>query len=300
MTSPDWLAADARRCWHPYTQHALDRDPLPVVGARGAWLELAGGRRVLDGISSWWAVLHGHGEPALVAAMAEQAARLDHVLFAGCAHEPAARLAEELVAVAPAGLSRVFYSDDGSTAVEVALKAAYLVQQRRGETRRTRFLALAGGYHGDTFGAMAVGDPVPFFRELAPLLFDVARAEPEIAALEALFAAHGERAAALVIEPLVQGAAGMRPVPPDVVRAARRLCDAHGVLLVADEVMTGFGRTGHLFACDGAGVAPDLLCLAKGLGGGVFPIAATLASEPVYDAFLAADRARAFFHGHVG
>jgi adenosylmethionine-8-amino-7-oxononanoate aminotransferase len=299
VTRPPWLDDDARACWHPYTQHALDPEPLPVVGARGAWLELADGRRVLDATSSWWAVLHGHGEPALLEAMARQAAALDHVLFAGCSHEPAARLAAELVDVAPEGLTRVFYSDDGSTAVEVALKAAYLAQRRRGGTERTTFVALEGGYHGDTFGAMSVGDPVPFFGELAPLLFDVVRVERTVEALETAFAAHGRRAAAMILEPLVQGAAGMRPVPAGVVRAARQLCDEQGVLLVADEVMTGFGRTGQLFACDGAGVAPDLLCLAKGLGGGLFPIAATLATEEIFSAFLAADRAKALFHGHT-
>jgi adenosylmethionine-8-amino-7-oxononanoate aminotransferase len=231
--------------------------------------------------------------------MTRQAGQLDHVLFAGCSHEPAARLAAELVEVAPPGLARVFFSDDGSTAVEVALKAAYLAQRRRGDAARTVFLALEGGYHGDTFGAMAVGDPVPFFRELSPLLFDVVRAEPTVASLERVFAEHGGTAAALILEPLVQGAAGMRPVPADVVRAAWHLCDAHDVLLVADEVMTGFGRTGHLFASAGAEVAPDLLCLAKGLSGGLFPLAATLATEEVFAAFRADDRAKAFFHGHT-
>jgi adenosylmethionine-8-amino-7-oxononanoate aminotransferase len=160
---PDWLDHDRDACWHPYTQHALEPEPLAVVGAQGAWLELADGRRLLDGISSWWATLHGHGDPALIDAMTHQAATLDHVLFAGCSHEPASRLAAELVAATPGDLARVFYSDDGSTAVEVALKAAYLAQRRRGATERTSFLALEGGYPGDTFGALAVGDPVPFF-----------------------------------------------------------------------------------------------------------------------------------------
>ncbi len=297
--TPDWLALDRRHCWHPYTQHALDPEPLPIVGARGAWLELADGRRLLDAISSWWAVLHGHAEPALLEVMTRQAATLDHVLFAGCAHEPAARLAAALVQAAPRGLEHVFYSDDGSTAVEVALKAAYLAQRRRRGAARTRFLALEGGYHGDTFGAMAVGDPVPFFAELRDLLFDVRRVPCDADALRAAFAEDGDRTVALVLEPLVQGAAGMRPVPAEFVRAARTLCDRHDTLLVADEVFTGFGRTGALFACDAAGVAPDLLCLAKGLTGGLFPLAATLATPAVHDAFLAADRSRALFHGHT-
>lgn len=294
----DWPALDATACWHPYTQHALDPAPLPVVAAEGAWLELADGRRVLDAISSWWTCLHGHGHPRLVRALAEQAARLDHVLYAGCAHEPAARLAAELLACAPPGLTRVFYSDDGSTAVEVALKAAYQTWVRRGEARRTVFLALAGGYHGDTFGAMAAGDPEPFFREFAPFLFHVARVPPEAAALESALRAQEGRVAALLVEPLVQGAAGMRMHPPEFLAAARRLCRQHGVFLIADEVMTGFGRTGSTFACTQAGVAPDLLCVAKGLTGGVVPLAATLVREEIFAAFHGPARAQAFFHGH--
>ncbi|TAH36905.1 MAG: adenosylmethionine--8-amino-7-oxononanoate transaminase [Planctomycetota bacterium] len=295
---PDWLQLDAHHCWHPYTQHALDPEPMAVTGAHGAWLELADGRRVLDAISSWWTCLHGHCHPRLLRAMAEQAARLDHVIYAGCAHEPAARLAGALAGLAPRGLSRVFYSDDGSTAVEVALKAAYLAWARRGEARRSVFLALEGGYHGDTFGAMSAGDPQPFFRELSPFLFHVARVPADAAALEQALAAQDGRVAALILEPLVQGAAGMKMHAPQFLRDARRLCDARGVFLIADEVMTGFGRTGSLFACEQAGIAPDLLCLAKGLTGGTLPLAVTLAREEIYAAFLGPDRGRALFHGH--
>ncbi len=297
---PDLVTRDARVSWHPYTQHALDPRPLPVVAARGAWLTLADGTRRLDAISSWWAVLHGHAHPPVVRAVGEQATRLDHVLFAGCTHEPAVAAAEALLALAPRGgrdLSRVFWSDDGSTAVEVALKMAVGFQRRRGHEERTGVLALAGGYHGDTFGAMSAGDPDPFFRDWEPMLFPVVRVPPDPAALEAAFARHGGRLAAVVLEPLVQGAAGMRFHHPEVVRTARRLCDRHGVLLVADEVMT-FCRTGSVFACAQAEVVPDLLCVAKGLTG-VLPLAATLATEEVYDAFRGDERALTFFHGHT-
>jgi len=293
------VARDARVLWHPYTQHGLERDPLPVVGAAGAWLELADGRRVLDAISSWWACLHGHGHPRIVAAIAEQARALDHVLFAGATHEPAVRLAEELLALAPPDLSRVFYSDDGSTAVEVALKMVAQAWHQRGEPQRTAFIALKGAYHGDTFGAMAAGDPEPFFRAFEPFLFAVLRVEPEAEALQAALEVLGTRAAGLIVEPLVQGAAGMRLYAPEFLRSARELCTRHGVPLIADEVFTGFGRTGALFACQRAGIAPDLLCLGKGLTGGTLPLAATLATEPLFEAFLHTERTRFFPHGHT-
>ncbi|MDF1699826.1 MAG: adenosylmethionine--8-amino-7-oxononanoate transaminase [Planctomycetota bacterium] len=298
MSAP-WWERDGDVCWHPYTQHGVEETLLPVTGAQGAWLELADGRRMLDAVSSWWACLHGHGHPRLVEAIATQAATLDHVLFAGCTHEPAVRLAERLAAAAPAGLTRTFFSDDGSTAVEVALKACYSAAARRGEKERTLFVALEGGYHGDTFGAMAVGDPDPFFDEFGSLLFRVVRAPPDAAALEALMAEHGAQTAALILEPIVQGAAGMQSVAPDVVRAARRLCDEHGAFLVADEVMTGFGRTGTLFACEQAGISPDALCLSKGLTGGMLPLSATLFTESIFEAFRSEDRGRMFFHGHT-
>ena len=292
------LERDRRHLWHPYTQHALEDPPLAVARARGSWLELEDGRRLLDGISSWWTCLHGHGHPRLVAALREQAERLDHVLFAGATHEPAVRLAEALRAVAPPGLARVFYSDDGSTAVEVALKIARQAWVHAGEPQRTVFVALEGGYHGDTFGAMAVGDPRPFFAPFEPLLCEVRRVPPRAEALEAALDELGTRACAVIVEPLVQGAGGMRFHPPAFLRAARAACDARGLYLIADEVMTGFGRTGTLFACEQAGIAPDLLCLAKGLTGGMLPLAATLATEGLFEAFLSDERARALAHGH--
>lgn len=289
---------DARHLWHPYTQHGSDPAPLPVVGARDALLRLADGRELLDGISSWWTCLHGHGHPDLVEALTRQALELDHVLFAGATHEPAVALAEELLSVAPAGLERVFYSDDGSTAVEVALKMVVQSWVHAGEPQRNVFVALEGSYHGDTFGAMSVGDPVPFFEPFAPLLFDVRRVPAEAGALTAALDELGPRAAAFLVEPLVQGAAGMRMHDAAFLRAARAACDDRGLPLIADEVMTGFGRTGELFACSNAGIRPDLLCLAKGLTGGMLPLAATLATERLFESFLATDRSRFFAHGH--
>ena len=246
--------------WHPYTQHGRGDPLLCVRAAHGARLELVDGRSVIDAISSWWTVLHGHGEPALIEALTRQAGTLDHVLFAGATHEPAVALAEALVREAPAGLTRVFYSDDGSTAVEVALKIAWQSARSRGDSKRDTFLALEGAYHGDTFGAMSAGEREPFFAPFAPLLFDVQHAAPDIAALRALFERCGERAVALIVEPLVQGAAGMRMHDAELLREARALCNAHGVLLICDEVLTGFGRTGALFASRKAGISPDLMC----------------------------------------
>jgi adenosylmethionine-8-amino-7-oxononanoate aminotransferase len=288
----DLLRRDASRIWHPWTQHGSEGPPLPVVAASGATLRLADGRELIDAISSWWTCVHGHGHPRLVAAMEEQARRLDHVVFAGATHEPAVALAGELLAVAPRGLSRVFFSDDGSTAVEVALKIAWQAWVQRGEPSRTTFVALEHGYHGDTFGAMSAFEPY------RPLLFDVARVPADAGALRAALESLRGRAAALVLEPLVQGAGGMRMHGPDFLRAARALCDEHRIALIADEVMTGFGRTGALFACAKAGVAPDLLCLAKGLTNGMVPLAATLATEELFAAFQSPDRRRLFPHGH--
>ncbi len=295
----DLIERDRRVVWHPYTQHGCEADPLPVAAAQGAELVLEDGSRILDGISSWWATLHGHCHPRLVAAMHAQASRLDHVLFAGATHEPAVRLAERLVAVAPPGLSRVFYSDDGSTAVEVALKLVLQAWVQRGFAERRVFVALEGAYHGDTFGAMSVGDPDPFFLALQPLFFEVLRVPVIPEAIEGALAALGPRAAGLILEPLLQGAAGMRIQSEDFVRAARASCDAHGVPLIADEVFTGFGRTGALFACARAGISPDVLCLAKGLTGGTLPLAATLVREELFQAFVDRERSKFFPHGHT-
>lgn len=290
---------DSKVIWHPYTQHGIEPDPLPVVRAKGAFLELADGRQLLDGISSWWATLHGHSHPALVAAISEQAARLDHVLFAGATHEPAVQLAEQLLGIVPKGLSRVFYSDDGSTAVEAAIKMVLQAWVHRGHPERRVFLAMEGAYHGDTFGAMAASDPDPFFVPYEPLLFEVRRVRASAESLRTAIEELGERAAGLILEPLLQGAAGMRVMPVEFVQQARRLCDEHELPLVADEVMTGFGRTGAMFACERAGISPDVLCLAKGLTGGMLPLAATIATEELFECFLHHERSRFFPHGHT-
>jgi len=299
-TALSLAARDARHCWHPYTQHGAESDPpLAIAAAVDALLTLEDGRQLIDAISSWWAILHGHGRRELIEAMERQARCLDHVLFAGATHEPAVRLAERLVEVAPSGLTRVFYSDDGSTAVEVALKMAYQRWVHLGQPERRVFVALDGAYHGDTLGSMSVSDPDPFFVAYAPLLFEVRRCAADPVALGHLLDELGDQAAGLILEPMIQGAAGMRMHPASFLQAARTLTRQRHLPLIADEVMTGFGRTGRLFACNHADVSPDLLCLAKGLTGGTFPLSATLASEEMYEAFLDQDKSRAFFHGHT-
>ena len=301
------LARDREVVWHPYTQHGSARPVLPIVGAQGAWLELADGRRVLDGISSWWTTLHGHGTPQVAEAIAVQARRLDHVQFAGTTHEPAVALAERLLSRAPPGLARVFYSDDGSTAVETALKAALAFHARRGHRERTRFVALEEGYHGDTAGAMSVSADSPFTRDFDALRTHVTRVPAPVrgrglsecvATLRETIDREGDRVAAMVVEPLLMGAAGMLVQPREWVRAVREETTKRGILLVADEVLTGFGRTGALFACTRAGITPDFLCLSKALTGGVLPLAATLTTSSVFGAFASEEPGDAFLHGH--
>ncbi len=287
--------------WHPFTQHGLE-EPVPQVErAEGAILHTRDGRRVVDAISSWWVTTHGHCQPRIVAAIAAQAQKLDQLIFAGWTHEPGEQLARELVAMMPPGLPYVFYSDSGSTAVEVALKMALGFWANHGEPRH-RILVLEHSYHGDTIGAMSVGARGVFNRAYAPLLFDVGMipfpvAGAEQATLDALEAACvAEKPAALIVEPLVLGAGGMLMYAPELLRRMHAICAAHGVLFIADEVMTGWGRTGTLLACEQAGIVPDLLCLAKGLTGGAMPLAVTLASEAIYDAHYSPDRTRTFYH----
>lgn len=292
--------------WHPFTQHGLD-EPTPLVDrAEGAILHTRDGRRVIDAISSWWVTTHGHCHPRIAAAIAAQAGQLDQLIFAGWTHEPGERLAAELVAMMPfndagAQLPYVFYSDSGSTAVEVALKMALGFWANRGQFRH-RILVLEHSYHGDTIGAMSVGARGVFNRPYAPLLFDVGtipfpRAGAEQATLDALaLACETQQPAAFIVEPLVLGAGGMLMYSPAVLREMRAICTAHGVLFIADEVMTGWGRTGTLLACEQAGIVPDLLCLAKGLTGGALPLAVTLASEAIYDAHYSTDRTKTFYH----
>jgi adenosylmethionine-8-amino-7-oxononanoate aminotransferase len=302
----DWVDADRRHVWHPYTQMQTAPPPLPVVRAEGVYLYTADGRRLLDGISSWWVNIHGHNHPRLNRALAAQAERLAQVIFAGLTHEPAARLAAALAERAPGRLPWVFFSDDGSTAVEAALKMAYQHWRHRGEPGRTLFVAFDGAYHGDTFGAMAAGGVAAFHAAFSELFFAVRRARtPHSAAagstsppLAEVLDREGERVAAVILEPMLQGAGGMLVQPPAFLREVRELTRRHGVPLIADEVLTGFGRTGRLFACEHGPVTPDLLCLSKALTGGYLPLAATLASDEIYGAFLSADRSRTFFHGH--
>lgn len=286
--------------WHPFTQHGLN-EPIPqIVRGDGAALWSADGRRIVDAISSWWVTTHGHNHPRIAAAIAEQAGRLDQIIFAGYTHEPAETLAAGLRALLPDTLTRVFFSDSGSTSVEVALKMALGYWRNRGEAR-DRILVLDHGYHGDTIGAMSVGARGVFNRAYAPLLFDVGSiafpdAGHEQATYDALESAARAGAAAFIVEPLVLGAGGMRMYPPAVLAEMHRICARHGVLFIADEVMTGWGRTGTLTACEQAGVVPDLMCLSKGLTGGAIPLAVTMASEAIYQAHYRPDRATMFFH----
>jgi adenosylmethionine-8-amino-7-oxononanoate aminotransferase len=302
--SSDWVAADRANVWHPYTQMLTAPPAVPIVRAEGVYLVAADGRRILDGISSWWVNLHGHNHPRLNRALSEQASKLAQVIFAGFTHEPAARLAAELSRRSPGRLQHVFFSDDGSTAVEVALKMAYQHWKNRGEPHRRLFVALDNAYHGDTFGAMAAGGVALFHESFKDLLFQVRRARSpspfrsESRSLEEILATEGERVAAVLIEPMLQGAGGMIVWPVEFLRQVRDLTARHHLPLIADEVLTGFGRTGKLFACEHGPVAPDILCLSKALTGGYLPLGATLASDEIYESYLSEDRGRTFFHGH--
>ena len=313
MSHPDRdriVALDKRRVWHPYTamdDYAQRVDPLVVVRAAGARLFDADGRSYLDANSSWWVAALGHGHPRLVAALEKQARAFPHVSLAGVTHAPAAELAEAVCAIAPAGLEHVFYSDDGSTAVEVALKLALQYWSQNGRPERRAFVALDGGFHGETLGCTAVSGVEVFRRPFAGSLAQVfhvpSPGDPEVPleraveALEELLAKESDRIAAVVVEPVVQGAAGMRIYDPSYLRVARDLCDRHDVFLVADEVFSGYGRTGPMWACQHADVSPDLLCTAKGFSGGMLPMAATLATRRVFDGFLGGPE-RAFYYGH--
>ncbi len=289
----DLIARDRKRVWHPYAGPIAS--PLfGVESASGVRIRLSDGRELVDGMSSWWSVIHGYRHPRIEAAVKAQLERLPHVMFGGLTHEPAVRLCERLAALAPGGLERVFLSDSGSVAVEVALKLALQYWQARGRPERKRLLALRGGYHGDTFGAMAVCDPVTgmhglFAGTLATQLFAERparrfgeRCQPgDFDDLRRLFDSHRHELAAVILEPIVQGAGGMWFYSADYLRELRTLCDESGVLLIADEIATGFGRSGRLFACEHAGVAPDILCVGKALTGGTLSLAATLASAAV-------------------
>ncbi len=291
---------DKAYVWHPFTQMREWTEPLIIERAEGNELIDIDGRRYLDGVSSLWVSIHGHRKRELDDAVRAQLDKVAHSTLLGLSNVPSIELAERLIKIAPPGLGKVFYSDSGSTAVEVALKIAFQYQRQRGRADKRKFLALTDAYHGDTVGAVSVGGIDLFHEIFHPLLFHVLRVAPTLEALEHSLAAHGHELAALVIEPLVQGAAGMLLQPPGFLRAARELCRAHDVLLICDEVATGFGRTGTMFACEQEGISPDLLCLAKGISGGYLPLAATLVTDQIFGAFLGAQAdKRTFFHGHT-
>jgi adenosylmethionine---8-amino-7-oxononanoate aminotransferase len=298
----DLVAADRAHLWHPFTQQRgwTEEPPLVVDRAEGAWLIDVEGKRYIDGVSSLWCNVHGHRHPRIDAAVSAQLDRVAHSTMLGLTHRPAIELARRLVDLAPPGLTRVFYSDSGSSAAEIALKMAFQFWKQRGE-ERTRFVALRMAYHGDTIGSVSVGGIELFHSLYRPLLFDTLKAEPgDVGEMERLLRRHRGEVAAVIMEPLVQGAAGMLVHPEGYLRAVRELCDRHDVLLILDEVATGFGRTGRMFACEHEDVAPDLLCLAKGLTGGYLPLAATLTSERIYEGFLGEfEDFRTFFHGHT-
>ena len=300
------LAADDRTyLWHPFTQQQgwHDEDAPIIERGDGAYLWDVDGRRYIDGVSSLWCNVHGHRHPAIDIAIRDQMDRVSHSTMLGLTHEPAIELAKRLVAIAPPGLQRVFYSDSGSTASEIALKMAFQFWQQRGgdDARRTKFVTLRDAYHGDTIGSVSVGGIDLFHATYGPLLFETLSAEPGDADdMEQLLAENEGEVAAVVVEPLVQGAAGIRTQPNGYLRAVRELCDRHDVLMIVDEVATGFGRTGRMFACEHEDVAPDLMCLAKGITAGYLPLAATLTTERIYEGFLGRfEEFKTFFHGHT-
>jgi adenosylmethionine-8-amino-7-oxononanoate aminotransferase len=297
---------DRRAVWHPFTQQQgwMDEDAPIIERGEGCTLYDTDGTAYLDGVSSLWCTVHGHQHPAIDAAVKAQLGRVAHTTMLGLSHPPAIELAEKLLAVAPKGdreLTRVFYSDNGSTANEIALKMAFQWHKIRGDEGRIRFVYLESSYHGDTIGSVSVGGIDLFHTLFRPLLFDGIRTTPgDVAGLEEIFATRGDEIAALIMEPLVQGAAGMLMHPEGYLRAVRELCDTYDVLMIVDEVATGFGRTGTMFACEQEGVVPDLMSVAKGLTGGYLPLAATLATERIYAGFLGAfEQFRTFFHGHT-
>jgi adenosylmethionine-8-amino-7-oxononanoate aminotransferase len=294
---------DQQFVWHPFTQQQgwSEETPLMIERGEGVYLYDVDGNRYLDGTSSLWCNVHGHHHPVLDAAAKAQFDKVAHSTMLGLSHPGATELAERLIEIAPEGLQRVFYSDSGSTAAEIALKMAFQYHQQRGDTARTRFIRMREAYHGDTIGSVSVGGIDLFHATYKPLLFDTLAAEPgDAAQMEQLLSAHEGEVAAVIMEPLVQGAGGMIVHPEGYLRAVRELCDQHGVLLICDEVATGFGRTGTMFAVEREGVSPDFMCLAKGITGGYLPLAATLTTEAVYEGFLGAPaEGKTFFHGHT-
>jgi adenosylmethionine-8-amino-7-oxononanoate aminotransferase len=302
-SAPDWYSSGLRHIWLPYAQMKTARPPLAVARTQGCRITLADGRELIDGIASWWTACHGYNHPHIRTAVERQLAIMPHVMFGGLVHEQALTLARRLARLMPAGLDRVFFSDSGSVAVEVAMKMAVQYWINRGERRRTRFVAFNGGYHGDTTGAMAVCDPAAgmhaLFHVVLPQQFivDLPASEESAAALSDLLEREAERIAGIIVEPLVQGAGGMRIHDADVLRRLRTAADRYDLLLIFDEIFTGFGRTGTMFAGEAAGVVPDIVTLSKALTGGTLPLAATVAGGKVFDAFWSDDPMHALMHG---
>jgi len=303
------ICRDRAHLWHPYSSMVNAPPVFPVVSASGVRLRLADGTELIDGMASWWCAIHGYNHPALNRAITDQLESMAHVMFGGLTHEPAVRLAEKLVAITPESLETVFFSDSGSVSVEVAIKMAIQYQQARGFPARQKLLTIRGGYHGDTFGAMAVCDPVTgmhtlfnkvlaphYFAERPNTRFGGEWDERDVAPLRELMERHRDEIAAVILEPIVQGAGGMWFYHPTYLRRARESCDEHDALLIADEIATGFGRSGRLFACEHAGIAPDILCLGKALTGGCMTLAATLATRTVAET-ISAEGGGAFMHG---
>jgi adenosylmethionine---8-amino-7-oxononanoate aminotransferase len=310
------MADSSLSIWHPFTQEALDPRPIFIERAEGVYLYTADGRKLIDAISSWWVNLHGHAHPWIASAIAEQARKLEHVIFAGFTHEPAEEFSRRLRHVLPGALEHIFFSDDGSTAVEVALKMAVQYWENVGRPQKRRLVALEHAYHGDTAGAMSVGADSPFVDAFRDMRFPVWRVPSAycfrcpvgkqratcdidcVQPLAELFESHHDEIAAIIVEPLLQGAGGMIVHPVEFLQRIRDLCAKYEVLLIADEVLTGFGRCGRMFACDLAGVVPDIMCLSKGLTGGFLPMGATVCTAAIHDAFCSSDRGKTFFHGH--
>lgn len=304
------LERDSMYVWHPFTQHQTSGPPLGVIKASGSVLHLHDGTTLIDSISSWWTSLFGHGHPKIIESIQKQASILDHVIYAGCTHEPAVSTAEQLIDYTGLEGGKVFFSDNGSTAVEVALKATTQYWQNCGQETRTEFITFANAYHGDTIGAMSAGDPGDFGRPFQKLLFPTHRAELPLVDdqpdeverkqndLETLFAKLDGRLAGIIIEPMVQGAGGMQMTHPETLETLIRKTREYGGLVIADEVMTGFGRTGKLFAHQHQAELPDIMCLAKGLTGGTLPLATTVFRSGLFEAFLDDRKERAFLHGH--
>ncbi|MDX1949996.1 MAG: adenosylmethionine--8-amino-7-oxononanoate transaminase [Rickettsiales bacterium] len=299
----NYLSQNYPNIWLPYTQMKTAELPLPVKSAEGSYIILEDGRRLLDGISSWWSVCHGYQHPHLVNEIKKQTETLSHIMFAGLAHEPAYKLAGRLIKLTPEGLTRVFFADSGSTSVEIAMKMCVQYWRNKGEKRRNKFVSFKNGYHGDTMGAISLSDPEGWiskaFNNYAPLQYvvDIPSDEYGFSEFEAMLKAEKKNIAGLIIEPLVQGAGGMKFHSADILAEIYNICKRNDILFIADEIMTGFYRTGYKFACDEAGISPDIMCVGKALTGGMISLAASIAKEEIFEAFLDDTLEKAFMHG---